>query len=357
VSFIENIEKLEQVYLLGKESSELEALSLQLGEPAYRGRQLYHWLYTRRATDFDSMTDLARSLREQLSEIASISPVEVLTDESAEDGSYKLLFGLPDGMRVEGVMIPDGERLTVCLSSQVGCVIGCGFCATGQIGFRRNLSTAEIVGQFTALYRTVDTRITNVVMMGMGEPLLNSAEVFKAARLITDPDGLAISRRRFSISTIGWVPGIQAMQKSGLRLKLTVSLNGTTDEQRKQLMPLSSKYSLASILKAASDYAGSSKQRVTFTYLLLKGINDSLTDARRLVKLVRQIPCKINLMEYNEIGDQFQRSSIEQTEQFQETVRSAGLTVILRASRGRDIAAACGQLAGGYQPGTGSTIP
>ncbi len=357
MSFIESIEKLERIYLLGKESSELEALSLHLGEPAYRGRQLYHWLYTRRVTDFNSMTDLARSLREQLSEVSSISPVDVLTDESAEDGSRKLLFGLPDGMRVEGVLIPDGERLTVCLSSQVGCVIGCGFCATGQIGFRRNLSAAEIVGQFTALYRIADTRITNVVMMGMGEPLLNSAEVFKAARLITDPDGLAVSRRRFSVSTIGWVSGIRAMQKSGLRLKLTVSLNGTTDEQRQQLMPLSSKYSLATILSAASDYARSSRQRVTFTYLLLKGINDSLADARRLVKLVRHIPCKINLMEYNEIDDQFQRSTLEKTEQFQETVRSAGLTVILRASRGQDIAAACGQLAGGYRPGTGSTIP
>jgi len=340
-------------YLLGKDSTELEEFAIQFGEPAFRGRQLYCWLYTKRAANFRSMTDLARSFREQLTEDTLISPVKVLTEEYGSDGSCKLLFGLPDGNRVEGVLIPDNERLTACLSSQVGCAIGCKFCATGKIGFKRNLSASEIVGQFIALETAANQRITNVVMMGMGEPLLNRSAVFKAARLITDPDGLGVSRRRFCISTVGWTPGILAMCKSNMRFKLTVSLNGTTDEQRNSLMRFTKRFPLLDVLKAAEKYVHIAKQRVTFTYLLLNGFNDSLEDAHRLIKLVKHIPCKVNLMEYNEIGSEFHQSDKKQTEDFQSVLRSAGLTAIIRTSRGEDIAAACGQLAGGYETNTG----
>jgi len=319
-----------------------------LGEPAYRGRQLYHWLHVRRCNEFDAMTDLAAAFRAKLSQDIRISPVKVLERFTGNDNSLKLLFGLPDENRIEGVLIPDGERLTVCLSSQVGCVIGCKFCATGKIGFIRNLTAAEIVGQFIALDTTLDRRISNVVMMGMGEPLLNRTAVFKAAGIITDPDGLGISRRRFSISTVGWVPGIRVMTAAKMRLKLTVSLNATTDEQRRKLMPLAARFPLKEVLSAAAEYSRVSRQRLTFTYLLLNGINDTIEDARRLVGLVRNISCKVNLMEYNEIGGDLQISGSVTTETFQNELRVAGITALLRTSRGEDITAACGQLAGGY---------
>lgn len=344
------------IYLLGKDAGELEELAVQLGEPSFRGRQIYSWLYTRREKDFAEMTDLAGSLRERLGETCAVSPVNVLDEVRDSDGSCKLLFALPDERRVEGVLIPDGDRLTACLSSQVGCVIGCKYCATGRIGFIRNLSPAEIVGQFTALETAAGRQITNVVMMGMGEPLLNRSVVFKAARLITEPDGLAVSRRRFSISTIGWLPGINAMRENGLRLKLTISLNATTDDQRNRLMPLSARFSLALLMTGAGEYARATRQRVTFSYLLLGGINDSHDDANRLIDLVKRIPCKINLMDYNEIGGTFHRSSISRTEHFQSVLRSAGLTAILRTSRGLEIGGACGQLAGGYRSGSGCLV-
>jgi len=245
------------MYLIGKDIAELEEFAESFGEPVFRGRQLYHWLYVGRATDFAEMTNLAVGFRDLLAEKTQITPVIANGKIPSADGSIKMLFTLPDSNRVEGVLIPDGERLTACLSSQVGCVIGCRFCATGKIGFIRNLSAAEIVGQFDALDAATDTRITNVVMMGMGEPLLNRSEVFKAARLITDPDGLGISRRRFCISTIGWVPGIETMRRTGLRLKLTVSLNGTTDQQRRRLMPLAARFPLMKVLQAAEKYVRS----------------------------------------------------------------------------------------------------
>jgi len=338
------------MYLIGKDIAELEELALSLGERTFRGRQLFNWLYVKRVDGFAEMNDLAKGFRKRLSGKFPISPVRVEELFHSTDGAVKMLFTLPDSNRVEGVLIPDGERLTACLSSQVGCVIGCRFCATGKIGFIRNLSAAEIVGQFVALDAATDTRITNVVMMGMGEPLLNRSEVFKAARLITDPDGLGISRRRFCISTIGWVPGIETMRRTGLRLKLTVSLNGTTDQQRRRLMPLAARFPLVKVLQAAEKYVRSANQRLTFSYLLLDGVNDSIKDATRLVKLIKHIPCKINLMEYNEIGGEFRRSDDKITKGFQEILRSAGLTAILRKSRGEDITAACGQLAGQYVP-------
>jgi len=344
------------VYLLGKDAAELEELASSLGERAFRGRQLYRWLYVKEADGFAEMNDLAKGFRKRLSEKVMISPVRVDDVSRSAGGSVKLLFALPDGNRVEGVLIPDGERLTACLSSQVGCVIGCRFCATGRMGFIRNLSAAEIVGQFIAMNKAVRMKISNVVMMGMGEPLLNRRELFKAAGLITDPDGLGISRRRFSVSTVGWVPGIEAMRASGLRLKLTVSLNGTTDGQRRKLMPLAARFPLADVLHAAKEYASHTRQRLTFTYLLLAGINDSPVDARRLIKLVSRIPSKINLMEYNEIGGEFRRSDDIVTEDFQEILRSAGLTATLRKSRGLEIGAACGQLAGRYAPGSGRVL-
>jgi len=343
----------EKEFLLGKDESDLVNLAVEHNESAYRGKQLYNWLYIRRAQNFDDMTDISKSFREVLGNVYRITPLVLLSDNTSDEGSSKIVFQLPDNNRIESVLIPDGERLTACLSSQVGCLIGCKFCATGKIGFIRNLSTSEIVAQFIALERIAGTRITNVVMMGMGEPLLNLTRVLKAARLLTDPGGIGLSHRKLNISTVGWLPGIKTMSSTETRFKLTISLNGTTDEQRKRLMPLSARFSLQKIIESAKQFTKTTRHRVTFSYLLLKGINDSLNDASRLVSLVKGIHCKINLMEYNEIGGEFQRSSSETTDTFQDKLRSAGLTVIVRRSRGAKVGAACGQLAGEYSPGSG----
>ncbi|MCF7811042.1 23S rRNA (adenine(2503)-C(2))-methyltransferase RlmN [bacterium] len=231
--------------------------------------------------------------------------------------------------------------------------VGCKFCATGKIGFIRNLSVSEIVSQYIALEHISGRRITNVVMMGMGEPLLNVTRVLKASDLLTDPAGLGLSHRKLNISTVGWLPGIETMLKWDKQFKLTISLNGTTDEQRSFLMPLSARFPLKEILKSAKKYTESTRNRITFSYLMLKGINDSPEDINRLKSLVHGIPCKINLMEYNEIGGEFQRSTRETIDDFQDKLRAAGLTVILRRSRGDEVGAACGQLAGEYRPGSG----
>lgn len=344
-------------YLLGSDVADLVKLANELGEPSYRGRQLYHWLYVKRTQDFESMSSLSGSFRKRLAECSVVTPIDITAEEKGSDNSRKFVFALPDGHRVEGVLIPDGDRLTACLSSQIGCVVGCGFCATGRMGFIRNLSAGEIVGQFVALQSEAELRITNVVMMGMGEPLLNRSNLFKAARLITDPNGLAVSHWKFNVSTVGWLPGIRALIKSGLRLKFSISLNGTTDEQRGLLMPLTARFSLDKLLGAARDYALSARQRITFTYLLLNGVNDSLEDALRLADLIKSIPCKVNLLEYNEVCEGFFASGHRQVETFREALIAAGLNATVRTSRGKDITAACGQLAGGYKPGDGRLIP
>jgi 23S rRNA (adenine2503-C2)-methyltransferase len=347
-------------YLLGYNEFDLRNIAIEHGESAYRGRQLYNWLYVRRVKDFNDMTDVSKDFRKILSEVCEISPLSLISDKSSNDGGRKFVFSLPDNNRIESVLIPDEERLTACLSTQVGCLIGCRFCATGKIGFIRNLSTSEIVSQFIAMEDIAGRRITNVVMMGMGEPLLNITRVLNASELLTDPAGIGLSHRRLNISTVGWLPGIEAMLSVRKQFKLTISLNGTTDEQRKYLMPLSARFPLREILKSAKRYTEATRYRITFSYLLLKGINDSSEDISRLISLVKGIPCKINLMEYNEIGGEFQRSARDTTDIFQDKLRSAGLTVILRRSRGEEVGAACGQLVGEYRPGSGflpSVIP
>ena len=338
-------------HLLGMDVGELEQFVSAMGESPFRSRQLYRWIYNRRETDFVAMTDLGKTLRSRLIETTSVMPIKVVRQQSGSDGSQKLLFELTDGHRIEGVLIPEEKRTTVCLSSQVGCVIGCGFCATGLIGFKRNLTTGEIVGQLIAFEKIAKDPVTNVVIMGMGEPLLNCQALFKAIRLITDPDGIGISRRRFTVSTVGWIPGLEAMIQSGLNVKLAVSLNGTTDSQRQQLMPMASRFPIEQVIRTAGEYARSSGLRVVFGYLLLAGYNDSDDDAERFIKLMANVSCKINIMEYNAIGGSYRRTDPKQTENFVNILRSANLTVMIRASRGGDIDAACGQLAGNYPSG------
>jgi len=333
--------------------NDLSQVVESLGESKFRARQLYRWIYNRRETDFSEMTDLSLSLRHKLAESALVLPSKVVEKAEGFDGSIKLLIELEDGEHVESVLIPEGERLTVCLSSQAGCNVGCTFCATGYLGLKRNLTAGEIVGQLMLIEKETSRDVTNIVMMGMGEPLLNRRELFKAVRLITDPNGLAMSRRRFTISTVGWLPGIKAMTKEGLRVKLAISLNGSTEQQRKQLMPLASKYPLEQLIRAGGKYARQAGIRVQIGYLLLRDFNDSVEDANRLVKLLSGTPCKINIMEYNPMSVansstyiSFQRTASQHAERFMEVLRKANLTVTMRTSRGSDINGACGQLAG-----------
>ncbi len=338
------------------DAEEIEQYLATLGQPKFRSRQLYRWIYNRRATDFDQMTDLSKQLRTQLKDLSPILPLKVSELSEGFDSSSKLLFELSDGDFVEGVLIPEEERLTACLSSQVGCALGCKFCATGYLGFLRNLTAGEIVGQLILLEKTAGRLVTNVVMMGMGEPLLNSRSLFKAVKLMTDPNGLSMARRRLTISTVGWIPGIEAMITANLRVKLAISLNGTTEQQRERLMPMASRYPIDKILVAGGKYANHAGIRVQIGYLLLAGFNDSLADARRLVTLVKGIDCKINIMQYNSItlsddsiNVPFKRTSEDQRERFVEILRSANLVVTQRTSRGKDINGACGQLAGKHR--------
>ncbi len=385
--------------LLGLSRAELEAFAQQHNFPVYRGRQLYKWIYHERQANFRAMTDLPVAMRDALVEHASVSPLKIVKNQAGYDGSLKLLLEATDGARIESVLIPEGERMTACLSSQVGCAVGCKFCATGLMGFTRNLTAGEIIAQLFAIEQAAGRPMTNIVMMGMGEPLLNRPALFKAIPILTDPEGVGISRRHFTVSTAGWLPGIVSLteavrkgrhkeksfaelgakrqlsatgytissQTSAVdgdeeahpkdaavfpRVKLALSLNSTTDEERRELMPLAGRYPLRETLAAAGDYARASGERVSVNYLLLAGKNDSDDDARRLRGLVKQAGgkataeiFKTNIMEYNDVGAEFLRASPERREAFARILSDSGLQVTVRTSRGRDIAAACGQLA------------
>lgn len=293
------------------------------------------------------MTDLSKILRAKLAGLTGTHSLKIITETAGADGSRKFLVVLTDGKCIECVLIPDGERLTACLSSQVGCVVGCQFCATGQMKFGRNLTSGEIIEQLFALEDWTGSGVSNIVMMGMGEPFLNLNNLLKAIRIITDPEGVGIPPRKFTLSTVGWLPGIKALAQTDLKVKLAVSIIGTSDEQRHQLTPLAARFPLVDIITAANNYAIPTGHPVSFNYLLLSGMNDSLEDAQKFVKLIKHVYCKINIMEYNTTNSTFHRSSDDRVEMFRGILQTAGLTVTVRTSRGKDIAAACGQLAAG----------
>ncbi|MGQ9561469.1 MAG: 23S rRNA (adenine(2503)-C(2))-methyltransferase RlmN [Candidatus Oleimicrobiaceae bacterium] len=338
--------RLEKKQLIGMTMEELEQFACAMGEKPFRGRQLFAWVYGRGVRDFAQMSDIAKPLRARLSQVAEVGLLRPLAVEASQDGATrKFLFALPDGERIESVYIPEGERQTLCVSSQVGCALGCAFCATGQMGFRRNLTAGEIVDQVLLVEHLVERQMTNVVLMGMGEPFLNYEQVISACELMRHEQGLAIGHRRIVISTAGWVPGIMRLADEGHRFKLAVSLNATTDEMRRLLMPVAKRYPLQELLNAVIYYYRRTKRRPTFEYVLLAGVNDSLEDARRLRQLVRRVPCKVNLIPYNPTANKYRRPSAAQVEAFREALAPLKAPVIVRWSKGDDIQAACGQLA------------
>jgi 23S rRNA (adenine2503-C2)-methyltransferase len=327
-----------------------EALAQQVrewGEPAYRGRQLATWIFTKGVTDFAAMSNLPRGLRERLAAEAEVRVPVLARALSSRDGSTKLVLRLADGLAVHAVLMPDEDRLTLCVSAQVGCGFGCTFCHTGTMGLVRNLTAGEIVGQVMAARAMLPParRITHVVFMGMGEPLANYAATVKALRILVDPHGFGFSPRRVTVSTVGLVQGLERLAKEDLRVNLAVSLHAPTDEVRSRLMPVNRGQGLDDLLAACRRFPLPVRQRMTFEYTLLDGVNDSPEDARRLVRRLGGLRCKVNLIPFNEWeGSGFRRPSMARILAFQRVLLDARLTATVRWSKGEDVGAACGQL-------------
>lgn len=345
--------------LVGLDRFALQDYFASLGEKAFHARQLLQWVYQRGVTDFSEMTDLRLSLRQTLSEQAVIALPEVSRAQHSEDGTRKWLFRLADGNSIETVFIPEEDRGTLCISSQAGCMLTCSFCATARQGFSRNLSAGEIIGQLLLADRLLkqegwgERPISNVVMMGMGEPLLNYDAVVSAMRLMLDDLSFGLSRRRVTLSTAGVVPAMDKLSED-CPVSLAVSLHAVRDAVRDELVPLNRKYPIDVLLGACRRFLrNDSRRRITFEYVMLSGINDSEEDAEVLVSLLRGIPSKINLIPFNPVpGVKYVCSEPEAIDRFRQRLISSGLTTITRRTRGADIAAACGQLAGAVQDRT-----
>ncbi len=334
--------------LLGLSRDELEQFAVSLRQPRYRGAQLYRGIYARRECDFMALTELANDFRQFLTAHYGVRFPEIGQEFHSQDGAVRYLFRLEDGQSVEAVYMPEETRTTICISSQVGCAVDCRFCFTGLLGVKRNLTAGEIVGQVLAIARAKDiprqSRL-NVVFMGMGEPLLNFSQVMKAVRLLADPEGVGIPLRRITLSTAGIIPRILDLAREPMRPKLAVSLNASTDEQRTALMPLNLKYPLGELLRACRAYPLRPRERLTFEYVLLGGINDSDADAARVAELVQGIRSKINLIPYNPGPElPYRPSPLERILAFQQILTDRHIPAFIRISRGQDIRAACGQL-------------
>lgn len=339
----------EKKELKGLFPNELDEVVEKMGLASYRTRQLVDWLYNKGVTQFDEMTNLSKDVRQKLADHFSILDLSVVGQVQTEsEDTVKFLFALPDGRRIESVLMWEGKRRTLCVSSQVGCPLDCQFCATGKMGLVRNLSAAEIIEQVLYAQRFLRSRgeeLTNVVMMGMGEPLLNFDQVIRAIRLMNLDYGAAIGIRRITLSTAGHVPGIQKLSEEKMKIGLAVSLNGTTDEQRTEIMPINKKWPIATLLAAVKDYQEYIGRWITFEYVLLHGLNDSAEDAHRLVDLVGHISCKINVIPWNPIdGGLYERPSQAAIDRFVKILTDAQLTATVRYSKGDDIGAGCGQL-------------
>src|SRR5690349_8724028 len=329
------------------ELTELEQALDSMGQARFHARQLFQWVHKRGVTDFAGMTDLGRDLRSSLAAAFRIVTPELVRKERSSDGTTKFLLRLEDGQLIESVFIPDTPANTFCISSQVGCAMKCGFCLTGKMGIIRNLTGGEIVGQVRVLTRELGMLQSrfNIVLMGMGEPLHNYDAVMKALRMLNDEHGLAVNPRRVTLSTVGVLPALEKLATEPLMPNLAVSLHATTEEQRDALVPINRKYGLKELLDACRRFPVKRRERITFEYVMLKDVNDTDEDARRLVRLLHGIRGKVNLLPLNEApGIPFDRPSDDRIDRFARILSEHGVTVSVRKSRGRDIRAACGQL-------------
>jgi len=325
---------------------QLTALMSEIGEKPFHARQIFQWMYQKGVRDFQQMTNLSTDFRKRLSESFVLSAVTRKAQEASRiDETVKYLFEMEDGLFVESVYMVEDKRVTVCLSTMVGCPIGCSYCATGMMGAKRNLTVGEIADQLTLINSFVKKPVTNVVFMGMGEPFLNYENVISAANILNNELGSAIAAKKITISTCGIVPAIYRFADEGHHFKLAVSLNAADDAKRNELIPINRKYPLNDLMMAVKYYTRKSKRRVTFEYILIKGFNDSSEDARRIVSLLGSLPCKLNLIPYNE-NEHFGYRQPDETvvNRFIREVYQAPFTVTVRRSKGSDISAACGQL-------------
>ena len=328
---------------------ELQTLCIKAGESKFRGGQLFEWLYRHGISSFDSMSNINKSFREHLNEHFILHTLTVENSlPSKEDKSVKILFRTRDDHFIETVSMVENNRHTVCLSSQAGCVLDCHFCATGKLGLKRNLSTGEIVDQLIYVRENTDQPIANVVFMGMGEPFHNYDNVLNASDIFHSPKGFNLASTRITISTAGLLPQINKFIKEKRRYKLAISLNASNDKVRTEIMPINKKWSINDLIKSGKEYSNQKKRLIMFEYVLLKGINDSEEDALELARLLQGIPCKINLIPYNEIEGMYQRPDETTITKFSEILHNYRdeYRVLVRWSKGQDIAAGCGQLAG-----------
>jgi 23S rRNA (adenine2503-C2)-methyltransferase len=346
--------------LKGLNLPELRSFVDELGEKKYRAAQLYSWLYAKSAQSFDEMTDISKDFRLVLSQVASISNLQFVTQRVSLDGTIKYLFKLHDNLAIESVLIPSHlkssekeNRLTLCVSTQVGCPLDCKFCATGGMGFTRNLTAGEIVDQVLQVQRNVQKRITNLVYMGMGEPMLNYDNVMKSVDIINDDRGLNIGARHITVSTAGYADKIRQLADEERHVKLALSLHSLDNDKRMKIMPITKKFSVEELIEALEYYFHKTRRRPTFEYILFDGFNDTADDIKLFVKLSKRIPCKVNLIPFHSIafmhpsgiGASLRPTPAPQIEVFAGSLRKSDITVMVRSSSGQDINAACGQLA------------
>jgi 23S rRNA (adenine2503-C2)-methyltransferase len=333
--------------LFDLDCKEMEKFFLDLGSKAFHGRNVFKWIHKHGVTDFDAMTDISKRLREQLHQVAELRLPQLIFEQPALDGTRKWLIELSDGQRIETVCIPDGDRNTICVSSQVGCALDCSFCSTAQQGFNRNLSVSEIIGQVWIATRELGTSPSNIVMMGMGEPLANFDAVVTAMNIMQDDLAYMVSKYRVTISTSGIVPALEKL-KSLSDVSLAVSLHAPTNDLRDQLVPINKKYPLEELIPACREFVrGDKRRKVTWEYVMLDGINDSLQHAKALIRLLEGTPSKVNLIPFNPFpGSQYRVSPEERVEAFRMRLKRSGIVATTRKTRGDDIDAACGQLVG-----------
>jgi 23S rRNA (adenine2503-C2)-methyltransferase len=347
-----------KINLLDLDRDGLVQYFTECGEKSFRATQVMKWIHDQGVADFAAMTNISKALRANLQDAAEIRLPEIAADRLSDDGSRKWLFRLADGNCIETVFIPEAERGTLCISSQIGCMLNCSFCSTAQQGFNRNLTTGEIIGQLWLAARALgqtsqgERVVSNVVLMGMGEPLLNYDNVVRAIRIMLDDFAYGLSRRRVTLSTAGVVPAIARLRED-CDVSLAVSLHAPDDLLRNELVPLNKKYPIQTLLQACKDYVGEGRRRVTFEYVLLDGVNDSDAHARRLIRCLEGVPAKVNLIPFNPFPQTcYRRSSAARIKRFFELLNHAGIVTITRRTRGDEIDAACGQLAGRFQDRT-----
>jgi len=339
-----------KINLLDFDQVAMQDYLIRCGEKPFRATQLIKWIHQHKLDDFEQMMNLSKLLRETLQQTAEVKAPTVQQVNHSSDGTVKWLFKLHDGNCIETVFIPESGRGTLCISSQVGCALNCSFCATGAQGFNRDLSVSEIIGQLLEVSK--ELKVTNVVMMGMGEPLLNYDNVLKAMNLMLDDNAYGLSKYRVTLSTSGLVPAMKQLAKES-EVALAVSLHAPNDELRNELVPINKKYNLSELMAVCRDYFGDSKRQVTMEYVMLDGVNDQVQHARELIKCLHGVPSKVNLIPFNPYQFAcYKRSSREAIERFRDILVRSGIQTMIRKTRGDDISAACGQLAGDFKDRT-----